>query len=164
MFCINVIVRKRWIEHEEAELPDNSTPTPDDGDATASILSESDDVAWIRHRGNASTAEWAAPLSSPLSPGLRTRIQSFQFFTDEPWNAMDEFRLSFYPFAIGLGFFIPLDLSFSCWFFLLVLAVDARCRCRDGFTKPTRFPYMNEQASGGYIALAVIALWRVEST
>ena len=28
--------------------------------------------------------------------------------------------ISVYPFAVGLAFFRPLDLSFSCWFFFVV--------------------------------------------
>ena len=33
---------------------------------------------------------------------------------------MGPIRISLYPFSIGLMFFTPLDLSFSCWFFWLL--------------------------------------------
>ena len=39
MFCINVIIRKQWIEHEKTQLSDYSTPTPDDGDTTTGFFS-----------------------------------------------------------------------------------------------------------------------------
>ena len=43
--------------------------------------------------------------------------------------------------------------------FLLVLAVDACCRCRHGFTKLATLPLHERTSIRGYIALAVIALW-----
>ena len=64
-----------------------------------------------------------------------------------------------YPFVIGLGFLIPLDLSFSCWFFFwfwkaqLVLGNIMVLRALPGF------PYLNSQATGGYIGVALIALF-----
>ena len=42
-------------------------------------------------------------------------------FTEKPWNAIGGISMSYYPFVIGLGLLMPLDLSFSSWFFLLFL-------------------------------------------
>ena len=95
----------------------------------------------------------------PIIPELRTAIRSFYLFTETPWNAMGRIPLSFYPFAIGLGFFIPLDLSFSCWFFFWFWRLMRVAGAAMGLQSLPNFPYMREQASGGYIALAVIALW-----
>ena len=158
MFCINVIVRKRWIEHEKLSYPIIQLPLQ---------MTETQRQAFFRNRmmwlgfGLAGTLALLNGLHFifPVIPGLRTRIQSFQFFTDEPWNAMGRIPLSFYPFAIGLGFFIPLDLSFSCWFFFWFWRLMRVAGAAMGLQSLPRFPYMNEQASGGYIALAVIALW-----
>ena len=72
---------------------------------------------------------------------------------------MGTFPTSFYPFVIGMGFFIPLDLSFSCWFFFLfwkMLMVVNSALGADGLS---RFPFIKEQASGGYLALCLIAVW-----
>ena len=32
--------------------------------------------------------------------------------------------IAVFPFAVGIAFFIPLDLSFSCWFFYLFWKVE----------------------------------------
>ena len=54
----------------------------------------------------------------PPVPYIPVKRQSIShFFTEKPWNAMGGVRLSFYPFAIGISFLIPLDLLFSCWAF-----------------------------------------------
>jgi hypothetical protein len=37
-----------------------------------------------------------------------------RYFTQKPWNAISSEGLSLYPFAIGIGFFLPVDLLFSC--------------------------------------------------
>ena len=95
----------------------------------------------------------------PFLPELRTRNQSYQVFTDSPWNAMGKIPFSLYPFAIGLGFFIPLDLSFSCWFFFWYWRLLRVVGAMFGFRNLPGFPYMNEQASGGYLALCVLAVW-----
>ena len=49
----------------------------------------------------------------PAVPYLPVKRQNIhQYFTGRPWNAMGGVRLSFYPFAIGISFLIPLDLLF----------------------------------------------------
>jgi hypothetical protein len=64
--------------------------------------------------------------------------------------------------VIGLAYFVPSSVSFSCWFF----AVLTRLSCVAGgmfgletgnFTS-TSFPYMEEQAVGAWIAFAVLIL------
>ena len=158
MFCINVIVRKQWIEHEKLSYPIIQLPLQ---------MTEIQQQGFFRNRVmwlGFAIAGALALLNGlnflfPIVPELRTRIRSFQLFTDNPWNAMGRIPLSFYPFAIGLGFFIPLDLSFSCWFFFWFWRLMRVVGAAMGLRSLPYFPYMREQASGGYIALAVIALW-----
>ena len=158
MFCINVIVRKQWIEHEKLSYPIIQLPLQ---------MTETQRDTFFRNRMmwiGFAIAGTLALLNGlhfifPVIPELRTRIRSFQLFDDKPWSAMGRIPFSFYPFAIGLGFFIPLDLSFSCWFFFWFWRLMRVAGAAMGLQSLPRFPYMNEQASGGYIALAVIALW-----
>ena len=58
----------------------------------------------------------------PTVPTLGGRLYDIgPLFTEKPWNAIGWTPVAVYPFIIGLSFFIPLDLSFSCWFFLSIL-------------------------------------------
>jgi len=95
----------------------------------------------------------------PAIPQIPTRVRYITIFTDKPWNALGSIPISFYPFAIGLGFFIPLDLAFSCWFFFWFWRIQGVIGSIMGIRSLPAFPYSTEQASGGYLALAVIALW-----
>ena len=61
-----------------------------------------------------------------------------------------------YPFAIGLAFFLPLDLSFSCWFFFVVRLLE---RVMGAALGTRYFPALNQQAYGAWISLFFLAVW-----
>ena len=68
---------------------------------------------------------------------------------------MGPIRISFYPFSIGLMFFTPLDLSFSCWFFWLLTRLQMVVTDMFG----ARNIYNLEQQTGAWIAFGCIPLW-----
>ena len=59
-----------------------------------------------------------------------------------------------------MGFFIPLDLSFSCWFFYLFWKAQQVLADIAGFAGLPRFPYGGEQAFGIYTGLVMVLLWK----
>ena len=157
MLCINVILRRQWTEREKLSYPIIQLPlemTRSDfrlfksgllwaGFAVAAVLDTLNQLHEI----------------FPSVPTIRTRVKDYGYlFTERPWNALGGLPISFYPFAIGLGFFIPLDLSFSCWFFFWYWKILRVIGAALG-VRLIGFPYPNEQASGGYVALAAIAVW-----
>ena len=68
-------------------------------------------------------------------------------------------RVSFYPFMIGIVFFLPLDLSFSCWFFFLFRQLSCVSSGYIGIHHLPGFPHFHEQSAGAWICLACIASW-----
>jgi len=100
----------------------------------------------------------------PNVPGIHLKLTRIDvFFTEKPWNYIGWMPISFYPWAIGLGFFIPLDLLFSCWFFYLywkaqrvfmgVVGMSARGGSFSGFQG------IIEQGTGAFIAVGIGAIW-----
>lgn len=83
-------------------------------------------------------------------------------FTTPPWNAIPDFYISFYPLVIGLAYFVPSSVSFSCWFFSLLTRLSCVLGGMMGFETgnftSTSFPYMEEQAVGAWVAFALLAL------
>ena len=154
MLCINIIVRKQWIEHEKLsypiiQLPLQLTETPQ----TRLFQSK---LMWVGFGIAGGLAFWnGINFLFPILPEFRTRIRSFQVFTESPWNANGQ--NSIFTVSIcnrGLASFIPLDLSFSLLVFLLVLAVYACPRCCTGSTHPTSLS-IHERASGWGLPRAV---------
>ena len=157
MLCINVVVRRQWTQSEKLSYPIIQLPLQM---TNPSMSFFKDRLMWIGF-GIAATLAIINGLHTffPAIPEIRTRARILAPFTEKPWNAMGRTRISFYPFAIGLGFFIPLDLAFSCWFFYWFWKVLQVIGSAIGMRSLPGFPYKTEQASGGYVALAVIALW-----
>ena len=62
-------------------------------------------------------------------------------------------------FVASLYALVNKGLSFSWWFFFWFWKMMRVLGSALGLQALPRFPYTNEQASGGYIALCVIAIW-----
>ncbi|MGB9594659.1 MAG: DUF6785 family protein [Candidatus Poribacteria bacterium] len=157
MLCINVIVRRQWTQTEKLSYPIIQLPL----EMTSPNLSLfKAKFLWIGF-AVAALLDTINGLNSlfPAVPQIPIRVRNIAVFTEKPWNAIGWIPISFYPFAIGLGFFIPLDLAFSCWFFFWYWRFQNVVGTVLGIRSLPAFPYTTEQASGGYIALAVIALW-----
>ena len=67
--------------------------------------------------------------------------------------------MRFYPFLIGLSFLIPLDLTFSTWFFFLFRKLERLVGAITGWNTIPQYPFFGEQATGAMIGLCVIALY-----
>ncbi|HZP80064.1 MAG TPA: DUF6785 family protein [Chthonomonadaceae bacterium] len=84
-------------------------------------------------------------------------------FTTPPWNAFPDLQLGFYPMAIGLAYFVPSSVSFSCLFFWLTAKlsypIGAMLGVEGGGSQAARFPFKDEQAAGAWIAFGGLALW-----
>jgi hypothetical protein len=101
----------------------------------------------------------------PAIPAVQLKASYIKLpiFQSPPWNAFPDFPLGFYPMAIGLAYFVPSSISFSCWFFWLVTrllyVVGAALGLEVGDTAAARFPYKEEQAAGAWIAFAMMVGW-----
>lgn len=84
-------------------------------------------------------------------------------FPSAPWNALPDLYIGFYPMAIGLAFFVPSAVSFSCLFFWVTTRLSyvggAMAGIESAGTGAARFPFPLEQAAGAWIAFAGLALW-----
>lgn len=89
--------------------------------------------------------------SIPYIPTKRTNLAVY--FSGPPLNALTTCNLSFYPFIIGLGFLMPLDLAFSVTFFVLVFYasfVFGKITALDGVPN---YPFVHEQEFGAALAI-----------
>ena len=159
MLCINVILRKQWIEREKLAYPIIQLPLEMTRDHGTTFFKNK--TLWLAI-GIVVVIDIVNGLNFlyPAVPliGFRSRDIS-GLFTEKPWNAIGWTPLSIYPFVVGLGFLMPVDLSFSCWFFYLfrksqrILGAMIATRGLPGF------PYDRQQSLGAYIGLSLFAIW-----
>jgi hypothetical protein len=159
MLCLSSLVRRRWVEEERLAYPIVQLPlgmTEPGGRLLA------DRLLWLGAGLSGGIgllngfAKWY-----PSLPDIPVRIQDMApYFTTAPWNAIGWTPFSLYPFAIGMAYLLPVDLLFSCWFFYLFWKAERITGAALGLAEPgSRYPYINEQCLGAYLALIAAALW-----
>jgi hypothetical protein len=100
----------------------------------------------------------------PSVPSIKVRVWHYDpllwsLFVGYPWGALQGTRMSFYPFAIGLGLLLPPDLLFSCWFFYWFERIQRLVGLMAGWTQLPGYPWTNFQAFGGYAGIGLFAVW-----
>ena len=62
----------------------------------------------------------------PTVPAVQMKAQNMRplWFTSPPWSAIPDLNVGWYPMAIGLAYFVPSDVSFSCWFFAIAMRLS----------------------------------------
>ena len=159
MFCINTIVRQRWIEHDRLQFPIVELPMQMTEPGHRLFHSR---LMWTGFAlaGGISIINGLHGYFS-LVPLINTRMwDASRLFVNKPWNAIGTTPVSFYPYAIGLGFLLPLDMLFSCWFFFLMWRVVRMLGSMYGAYDTTPdFPFMNHQALGAYLLIGLFAVW-----
>jgi hypothetical protein len=96
----------------------------------------------------------------PSVPRLGFTLSLSDLPADRPWNQLRPVTLYFMLDAIGIGYFVPLELAFSVWFFYLLNRAVAVAGASLGQEEPG-YPFTQEQSAGGYMAIALVLLWRL---
>ncbi len=161
MLCINIILRKQWAETEKLAYPAIQLPLEMMTQSRSFLKNR---MMWVGFAiaGGLDLINGLHYIfpQVPYIPIKRHNLQ--HLFTEAPWNAIYLFRVSFYPFAIGISYFMPLDVSFSCWFFYLFFkgqqAMASGLGLGDVYS-PTMDMATDEQSWGGYPGVLVVVLW-----
>lgn len=159
MMCIAILARNLWVERERLTYPILELPIQMTSPAGS---------LW---RNRLLWAGFALAASIDILNGLHflyPNVPSINvkhdlvnlktYFTMKPWTGIDWMPLSFYPFAIGLGYLLPVDLLFSCWFFYLFFKIQMALANAMGWDTPG-VPFIREQNYGAYMAIALILFW-----
>lgn len=161
MLCINVLLRRHWVEHERLEYPIVQIPLLiTEGGGANRIFA--DRLFWIGFGIAAGIDLWNGfSQFFPAIPMLKVKLIDLapMFAQDPVWRHLGWFRVSFYPFVIGLAFFMPSNMAFSSWFFFLFRKLEQVVAFNMGFEGDSWFPYLKEQSYGALIALFVVTLW-----
>ena len=158
--CLNILLRQAWIRDEKLTFPIVQLP----------IAMTSDDAGTAFFKNPIMWAGFGVAFGIaafnglhqlyPAMPQISVTINDIQGkFTTPPWNFVGRTLISFYPFAIGIAYFMPLDLSLSCWSFYILARLFRVAGAQLGYSAEPDFPYFPEQAVGAWLALGVILIY-----
>jgi hypothetical protein len=159
MMCMNIIFRKQWAENERLTFPIIQLPLAITDESLYLFKSK---LMWIGF-AIAAIIDIINNINANYPFFFHIAIRDYdlgQFITTPPWNAIGWTPLYFFPCIIGLGYLLPLDLAFSCWFFywywkmLKVMSVAFNLQV----ARPD-MPYINDQSAGAYLGIAFFVLW-----
>ncbi|MCE2413635.1 hypothetical protein J4G07_06485 [Candidatus Poribacteria bacterium] len=157
LMCFNSIQRLQWSERERLSYPIAQLPIEM---TTPQFFSRR--LLWLGF----SICAVIELLNGvhylyPFVPGVPLKIPDFgaKIFTTKPWNAIGWLPLFFYPWVIALTFFVPLELSFSVWFFFLFTKFQLIVGSIGGWKSLQGFPYYNQQGIGAWLTLGILILW-----
>ena len=157
LMCFNSIQRLQWSERERLSYPIAQLPIEM---TTPRFFSRR--LLWLGF-GICAAVELLNGLHFlyPFVPGVPLKIPDFgaKIFTTKPWSAIGWLPLFFYPWVIGLTFFVPLELSFSVWFFFLFTKFQLIFGSIGGWKSLPGFPYYNQQGIGAWLTLGILVLW-----
>lgn len=161
MMCINTMVRKQWVERERLTFPIAQLPI---------AMTEPDSSFW---KNRLLWIGFAVAGAYTLINGLHFLYPSIpliydnfgptsdmrNFMVTKPWTGIDRLPVRFHPFVTGLGYLLPTDLLFSCWFFYFIWKAQMVITTAMAWDAIPNFPFINQQSFGGYTAILVGMLW-----
>ena len=165
MACVATLFRRQWVDNEKLTFPLVQLPME--------LVNEESSHSFVR-----SKAMWlgfAIPLvihslnglhkSIPNVPQIPTWLMLNQFFVSKPWTEMIVTFLVLSFSIIGFAYLLPLDVSFSMWFFLLFFRFQDFIALSLGYHLDqaplyagTRF-YQAYQSTGAFVAIAISLFW-----
>ncbi len=157
------VLRRLWIVEERLSFPIAALPLQVLDPADSLLRSRLFWLAFLVPVVLQSLLQWHDLM--PTIPAFQLKATDLRplFFTTPPWNALPSLNIGFYPTAIGLAYLVPTDISFSCWFFWLTSKLSYAAGGAFGWagagSGASRFPYAEEQATGAWLAFAMLTLW-----
>lgn len=163
MLSINVLLRRQWVENERLAYPIVQIPLliTENGGVTPLFRNR---LFWLGFAA-AAGLDLLNGLAQfyPVLPSIHVKLNNIAplFGNEYPWKAIDRLYLSFYPFVIGLSFFMPTNMAFSSWFFFLFRKAEQVGAAAFGYYREgdVWYPYVREQAYGAWLALFAASLW-----
>lgn len=171
MVCINVLIRRQWMDQERLSFPITQLPleVSRQGASTALFTNR---LMWagflipvvLESLASLNYLYPSIPFL-PIKPSDPRLNLTPLFSALPPWNGIGDLQLSFYPMVIGLTYFLPLDVSFSLWFFFLFTRFENVAATAMGYHDPgasqaaSRMPYVGEQSAGAFLGVAAFALY-----
>lgn len=155
--CMNVLLRKQWTEREKLSYP--LVQLPLDLTAEGAPLFK-EKLLWYGLAAAVIIDIWnGLSVLYPSIPAIPIKLgDKSMLFTTRPWNFIGWLPIMYYPFGIGLGMLLPVDLLFSCWFFFWFWKAERILTAAFGYETIRGMPFVNEQSFGAYMGICIFAI------
>jgi len=161
LLCLAALVRRRWSEAEHLAFPLIALPLDLTREGARPLLRSR--LLWA---GFGLSAAYnlvnIAHVLAPAVPFLDKRLDLSPSLASPPWSSLQPVVLEYRPELIGFGYLVPLDISFSIWFFWLLGKVEAFALATHGLDV-AGLPFAQEQGMGAFLLLGVWLVWRSRS-
>jgi hypothetical protein len=164
---IVVILRRQWVDRERLAFPTVALPLSLLEPKTPLFRHPLFWLGFVLPFGVSclNTVALNVPAVPMINLRARGELDLGQMLLSPPWNAIGNTPLSFYPFVVGIAYLIPVDVTFSCWFFFLVTRAERIAGSALGIEAGTTgaqqatYPYLGHQGAGAFLALTLVSLW-----
>jgi hypothetical protein len=160
MMSLNTLLRRRWIEEERLAFPIVQVPLavtePTGAIYRSWLLWIGFGCAFVLGTLNGLQALFPAlpsfqPDFGALNAGLGRRWICFSKHGGVFWPP--------YPWAIGLAIFMPLEVSFSYWFFFWLVKIEELLTTATGWDVAPDAPFVYQQTAAALVAVGIYVLW-----
>ncbi|MFC1716216.1 DUF6785 family protein [Candidatus Poribacteria bacterium] len=172
MICLCVILRKQWMDRERLIFPLVQLPLE--------VLKEDRQPALVTpfFKNRLMWAGFAIPaiihginglhFHIPSVPQLKLFFDLGVYFTSKPWNIVRPLWAIIHFSVIGFVYLLPVQLSFSLWFFYFFFHAQSIIGRAMGKPVTNATGYATKgfaayQMAGAIIALVLFAAWRMRS-
>ncbi len=173
MVCLNLIIRKQWVDRERLTFPLVYLPLEmaqdEEGKGGHLRLVNSflrNPYTWVGVLLAAIPHTFQGlHVYNPQIPFMEIKsIPLNRYFREPPWNAMGTLTLNLYPCLIGFSYLLTTEVAFSVWFFYLFGKLERVLGRAIGWTGVgqagmSMFPFEEQQGIGAWIVLIVFGLW-----
>jgi hypothetical protein len=176
MLCINVLMRKQWVEHERLTFPLAAIPLAITGGDSSGSSSRSQPLGLVKHPlfwlGLAAPLVLQAPSmihrffpQMPDLPLKEVTLMDAGTLLPAPWKGLGRIELDVIFWLIGVVYLLPNEITLSAWVFYAVRLLEDVTAVWIGTTGEVpsvygnAFPALFAQGAGAAFALTGITLW-----
>lgn len=161
LFSLVTLVQRQWIRDEKLTFPLLTIPLAlTSGDWSNFGSARNRRLLFLLGFGIAAAFNGINILHilHPAVPAPGIEMSLAGYFPDRPWTPLQSVRFYFMLESIGIGYFVPLEITFSTWVFYFLDRGIAVAGTAAGYDQPG-FPFSLDQSAGGYVAMGLILLW-----
>lgn len=162
--CLATLLRRQWMDNEQLRFPLTTLPLAIIEDKVEGQPFFRNPTMWIGF-GAAFGVFLLNGLNANIAefPYITLQMDSSGFFTERPWNTMQNSPMFLSFAAIGFAYFLPADLLLSLWFFFLLTRFQDVAITQAGGL-PTFIgthgtnAFQGYQAAGAYLVFVAVQL------